>query len=58
MGCTYVKEFKFGGEVKAKTPPAVKVAVHKHENAMHPGKRITQLKTGGKVAAKPKCNGI
>ncbi len=36
MGCTYVKEFKFGGEVKPKTPPAVKAAVHKHEKAQHP----------------------
>ena len=29
MGCTYVKEFSFGGKV---TPAA---AVHKHEKALH-----------------------
>lgn len=52
MGCTYVKEFKFGGEVKPKTPPAVKAAVHKHEKAQHPGKPLTTLKCGGKVKAK------
>lgn len=30
---------------------AAKVAVHKHEKAMHPGKPMTKLKAGGKTNA-------
>ena len=43
MGCTYVKEFSFGGKV---TPTA---AVHKHEEALHPGKPMTKMAKGGSV---------
>ena len=46
MGCTYVKEFSFGGKV---TPTA---AVHKHEEALHPGKPMTKMAKGGKVMEK------
>ena len=46
MGCTYVKEFSFGGKV---TPTA---AVHKHEEALHPGKPMTKMARGGKVMEK------
>lgn len=46
MGCTYVKEFSFGGKV---TPTA---AVHKHEEALHPGKPMTKMAKGGKVMTK------
>jgi len=46
MGCTYVKEFSFGGKV---TPAA---AVHKHEKALHPGKPMTKMAKGGKVMEK------
>lgn len=46
MGCTYVKEFSFGGKV---TPIA---AVHKHEKALHPGKPMTKMAKGGKVMEK------
>ena len=46
MGCTYVKEFSFGGKV---TPTA---AVHKHEKALHPGKPMTKMAKGGKVMEK------
>lgn len=28
---------------------AVKAAVHKHEKAMHPGKPLTKLKSGGGI---------
>lgn len=28
---------------------AVKTAVHKHEKAMHPGKPLTKLKSGGGI---------
>jgi hypothetical protein len=46
MGCTYVKEFSFGGKV---TPAA---AVHKHEKALHPDKPMTKMAKGGKVMEK------
>ena len=46
MGCTYVKEFSFGGKV---TPTA---AVHKHEKALHPDKPMTKMAKGGKVMEK------
>ena len=46
MGCTYVKEFSFGGKV---TPA---VAVHKHEKALHPDKPMTKMAKGGKVMEK------
>ena len=46
MGCTYVKEFSFGGKV---TPTA---AVHKHEEALHPGTPMTKMAKGGKVMEK------
>lgn len=41
----YVKEFQFGGAVKA--------AVHKHEKSMRPGKEPTPLKKGGPAKITP-----
>jgi len=32
-----------------KTSKNVKKAVHKHEKAMHPGKPLTKLKSGGGI---------
>ena len=46
MGCTYVKEFSFGGKVTPAT------AVRKHEKALHPGKPMTKMAKGGKVMEK------
>lgn len=56
MACKYVKDFEFG-EKKASRPAVkgyraggkvdAKVAVHKHEKAMHEGEPLTKLKCGG-----------
>lgn len=53
MGCTYVKEFKFGGEVK--TPS--REAMVKRESKVTPTMKREQLTPRSKVVAPMMCGG-
>lgn len=57
----YVKGYYRGGAVESSAADMkqdkamIGTAVHKHERALHPGKPLTKLATGGTVKMRNKC---